>query len=244
MFNLDWLERTFNLSVHVEASLVHKIIKSSLIELVLHCRKNSLNWIEVWAVAYVEHWLNITVFIPRFHIFRLVDRSIVHEQSQLDLPQFSTKHLHEVYEVVGVTRSVLYLNMNDSSLFTHCCNHITVTNVNIFLIDSEIGSLSWPLLQSNSFLIEQSLIEVNNHTTLVFDLCNFMDKVHTPLLEVNTSGHRKCFLLPYLLPLDSVLEVESSKWVGHNSFMRELAVKHLWSFLQSQACPHFESAWT
>ena len=112
-----------------------------MIELALHCRENSLNRIEVWTVSYVEHRLNITVFVPRLHVFRLVDRSIVHEQSQLDLPQLSTKHLHEVNEVVGVTRSVLYLNMNDSSVFTHCCNHIAVTNVNIVLIDTEIGSL-------------------------------------------------------------------------------------------------------
>ena len=116
-------------------------MKSSIIELLLHCRENSLNRIEVWTVAYVEHKHNITVFGPRSRVFRLVDFSIVYEQSQLDLPQLSTKHLHEVNKVVGVTRSVLYLHMDDSSVFTHCCNHIAVTHVNIVLIDTEIGFL-------------------------------------------------------------------------------------------------------
>ena len=80
MLRLDLFERFSDLSVKVESSLVHKVVQPLVIEQSLDFREHSFNCIEFRTVPDIEHSRDLQLLVVRLHVFRLVNRGIIHEQ--------------------------------------------------------------------------------------------------------------------------------------------------------------------
>ena len=73
-------ERSSDLSIKVESCLVHKVIQPLVVEQSLDFGENCFNGIEFWTVPYIKHSGDLQLLVVRLHVFRLVNRGIIHEQ--------------------------------------------------------------------------------------------------------------------------------------------------------------------
>ena len=118
MLRLDLFERFSDLSIKIESSLVHKVVQPLVIEQSLDFREHCFNCIEFRTVADIEQSHDMQLLVVRLHIFRLVNRGIIHEQRKR-LPTHSLrKTMKVVYEVFGIAGRFLNLNVNHASIFS------------------------------------------------------------------------------------------------------------------------------
>ena len=175
MFNCNLLERRLNFFVWIESNLVHKVVQSLIIEQAFYFGEHCLDWIEFWTVSDIPDRFHVQLRPPLFNTRLFVNTRIVHEKWNRFLPHLSAKLFEIVSEVFSLTCIVMDHDESNPVFFRHTSHNWTESNVNIFLIDSQVAVFLWPLTKFDWSFRKQDFIDIDDQSFFLFGLINIFN---------------------------------------------------------------------
>ena len=144
MIGCDRFESGFNCLVYVEARLVHEVVEALIIKLPLDFREDCFNWIELWRVTDVPYRLHVQLWPPLPDARFLMDVQIIHKKRNWFVPYLLAKLFEVVSEVFPCARLIMDFDQPNTLFLRHGCDHRAITDVDLFLINSQIRIFTGP----------------------------------------------------------------------------------------------------
>ena len=203
-------KRCFDCLIGVETYFVDQTIQPSSVEYGLDSTKHRFYRIELRAVGHVVDWEDIELEILLLDHEGLVNGKLIHKESKRTLGMLSSKILQVQNEIISCDCWVMNTYQADSVLFSHGCNDWSISSVDVFLIDSEIGVPSRPISNENRSLREIDLIQIDDLSIPLSCFCDLLTSIDAVDLELLTQVARHVFLLSDFFAHDSMSHVQSS----------------------------------
>jgi len=205
MIYFDRPESGFNSLVCIEARLVNEVVQALTVEHSFHLWKHSLDWLEFGTVPDVPYRLHVQLRPLLFDTRLFVDGRIVHEQWDWSFSYFPSQLNEVVAKVFACARVFMNLDQSNPTFFRHGSDHWTETNVDIFLIHSQVRIFLRPLSEFDCSLRKKYLVDVDYQATFLFGLFNVLNQTSAFLNEVLPRFLRHDLFLPHLFASDPML---------------------------------------